>query len=214
MSDLTPAKTEIASLKNIVLTPQSNVEIVCAREEDGFFFNTSFSDDFRLRHEIYDRLLMARHHLPNGIYFMLYEGYRSRDKQIEIWNDVMAGIKRRHPSLSPQKQYDLCNTFVADPFDGIGSGHQTGAAIDLSLCDKLGVELDMGNPLNEESDLSRTNSTAICIPAQLNRLLLKQALEREGFMNYPAEWWHYSYGDHLWAFYTQKSVALFGLLDL
>ena len=39
-----------------------------------------------------------------------------------------------------------------------------------------------------------------------NRRLLCNVLCECGFTNYPAEWWHYDFGDSFWAFYTQKEA--------
>jgi zinc D-Ala-D-Ala dipeptidase len=33
---------------------------------------------------------------------------------------------------------------------------------------------------------------------------------REGLVNYPTEWWHYSYGDRYWALATGAAAALYG----
>jgi D-alanyl-D-alanine dipeptidase len=31
-----------------------------------------------------------------------------------------------------------------------------------------------------------------------------------GFVNYPYEWWHYSYGDRYWAFVKGTRPAIYG----
>jgi D-alanyl-D-alanine dipeptidase len=33
-------------------------------------------------------------------------------------------------------------------------------------------------------------------------------------VNYPAEWWHYSYGDRMWAAYSNRRTAIYGVLDM
>ena len=35
-------------------------------------------------------------------------------------------------------------------------------------------------------------------------------MQRAGFVNYPAEWWHFSYGDKMWAAYSHKEYAIYG----
>jgi zinc D-Ala-D-Ala dipeptidase len=46
--------------------------------------------------------------------------------------------------------------------------------------------------------------------ARANRDLLAGVLCREGLVNYPSEWWHYSYGDRCWAVATGAGAALYG----
>ena len=35
-----------------------------------------------------------------------------------------------------------------------------------------------------------------------------------GFVNYPTEWWHWSYGDRYWALTTGAAAALYGPVEL
>ena len=41
-------------------------------------------------------------------------------------------------------------------------------------------------------------------------LLVDESLINAGFVNYPAEWWHFSYGDKMWAAYGNKKSAMYG----
>ena len=38
-------------------------------------------------------------------------------------------------------------------------------------------------------------------------------MKNAGFANYPLEWWHFSYGDRLWAAYTNQKEAVYDVLD-
>lgn len=40
--------------------------------------------------------------------------------------------------------------------------------------------------------------------------VLGTALASAGLVNYPSEWWHWSYGDRYWALATGTSSALYG----
>ena len=84
--------------------------------------------------------------------------------------------------------------FVADP--KVGSKHNRGCAVDLSLYD-LGtrLEVEMPSPFDEMSD--RASPTfAGGTPAQReHRDLLSAAMVREGFLVEPDEWWHFDYKD-------------------
>ncbi|MGH8177868.1 MAG: M15 family metallopeptidase [Steroidobacter sp.] len=78
------------------------------------------------------------------------------------------------------------------------SGHSRGATIDLGLlrCDDEGrtcTPLDMGTPFDFFDELAHTDSPAIGGEQRTNRHRLVDAMRREGFENYAAEWWHYTY---------------------
>lgn len=80
------------------------------------------------------------------------------------------------------------------------SGHSRGATMDLTLqqCDardRQCTPLDMGTPF-DFFDVRAHTETADVTPAQhANRLRLREAMEREGFKNYPLEWWHYTWAN-------------------
>ena len=46
--------------------------------------------------------------------------------------------------------------------------------------------------------------------ARANRELLAQVLRGVGLVNYPTEWWHWSYGDRYWALMTGATAAVYG----
>ena len=48
------------------------------------------------------------------------------------------------------------------------------------------------------------------LAVEVGRELLARVLTRHGLVNYPTEWWHWSYGDRYWAFTTGHGTALYG----
>lgn len=181
------------------------------RAEDGFLFNTVFTTDFRVRTVVYDMLLKARLLLPPGYRLVVYEGFRPRRRQWELWNGMIAEMRRRHPGESDEQIEERTREFVADP-RGFGSGHQAGGAIDVSLAGPDGRELNMGTAVDEVSDKTPTHSPHLTAEERANRAILLSAMEGAGLVNYPSEWWHYSYGDRLWAELTGSPVAFFAPL--
>lgn len=83
--------------------------------------------------------------------------------------------------------------------------HSTGAAIDVTLVDAAGQVVDMGSPIDEISDRSRPDYFADCSHAEsafhAHRQLLRQIMESSGFCQHPNEWWHFSIGDQMWAWF-------------
>jgi D-alanyl-D-alanine dipeptidase len=81
---------------------------------------------------------------------------------------------------------------LKDGYIASRSRHNLGLAIDLTLIDlTTGVELEMGTPFDTFSAAAHT-ANASGAPAA-NRQTLKSAMEREGFVNYDQEWWHFSF---------------------
>jgi D-alanyl-D-alanine dipeptidase len=81
---------------------------------------------------------------------------------------------------------------LKDGYIASRSRHNLGLAIDLTLIDlTTGRELEMGTPFDTFSaDAHTANASG---QAATNRQRLKAAMEREGFVNYDQEWWHFSY---------------------
>ena len=205
-------KMELASIH--LAEEKAKPTISSINEADGFFLSRGHGNDFWLRGDVYARLKRAQKHLPQGVRFIVFEAYRPQARQIELWNKVLLEMKSKHPLLSKGELQALCETCIANPYDGIGSGHQAGCAIDIALCDSGRRLFDMGTRIGIFNEWTRTQAAGLSGEVQYNRALLKDALEAEGFINYPAEWWHFSYGDHQWAWLTGRRQALYGALDL
>ena len=60
-----------------------------------------------------------------------------------------------------------------------------------------------------EGILSRTDSQKISPEAQTNRKIMGDVLTKVGFVNYPTEYWHWSYGDRYWAYHKKEPYALY-----
>ena len=102
--------------------------------------------------------------------------------------------------------------------------HSTGAAIDVTLVSHQNQVVDMGSPIDEVSPRSIPDYFAptsfspddpIASPDTLisgdrtlhfhqNRQLLREIMHRAGFRQHPNEWWHFSWGDQLWAWQMNR----------
>jgi D-alanyl-D-alanine dipeptidase len=81
--------------------------------------------------------------------------------------------------------------YVADPRKG--SGHNRGIAIDLTIFNlQTGTELDMGTGFDNFSDSAHHNFNHLPAEVLHNRQLLKATMEKNGFIPFDNEWWHYS----------------------
>ena len=81
----------------------------------------------------------------------------------------------------------LTNGYIASR-----SRHNLGVAVDLTLVNlATKAEITMGTPFDHFSRAAHTrNASGIILK---NRQNLKRVMERQGFVNYEKEWWHFSY---------------------
>jgi D-alanyl-D-alanine dipeptidase len=90
--------------------------------------------------------------------------------------------------------------YLADP--ARGSIHSFGMAVDVTLLDAQGRELDMGTGFDDLSVLSHPDvedlhlALGLLSPLQLaNRIILRTAMTEHGFHGIHSEWWHFDFGD-------------------
>lgn len=171
---------------------------------------------FRLvRKGVAERLVKASTLLPEGVRLLVIEGYRPISLQTQYFNDYLHELEARYPQAPEEEIHRLASRYVAPPRDL--PPHCCGAAIDLTLCDQGGQEFDMGTAINatpeHSGDQCFTNAADISVLAKRNRKTLTNALLGAGLVNYPTEWWHWSYGDRYWAMLTKSPHTIYGLID-
>lgn len=111
-----------------------------------------------------------------GYSLLIYDGYRPWSVTKHFW-DITPPEKRN---------------FVADPKDG--SRHNRGAAVDLTLLDlKTGKPVQMPSEFDEFTERSAITYQGGSAESRRLRDLLRSAMESEGFLPYPDEWWHYDF---------------------
>ncbi|MET9760719.1 M15 family metallopeptidase [Streptomyces sp. NPDC006372] len=164
-----------------------------------------------LREGVLTRLLQAQRQLPGGLRLWFIEGYRPPALQSHYFERYADELRAGHPRWSPTRVREAASRYVSPPEI---APHSAGAAVDLTLVSADGRELDMGTRVNaspEESDRAcYTDAGHISAEARANRRLLRDALAAVGPVNYPTEWWHWSFGDRYWALATGAETALYG----
>jgi zinc D-Ala-D-Ala dipeptidase len=106
-----------------------------------------------------------------GLRLKIFDAFRPAEAQWVMWNHT------------PDPN------FLADPRRG--SPHSRGVAVDLTLTDEQGSELDMGTGFDALTPLSHHGVTTVPPGAQRNRLLLLGLMTSAGWDFYRNEWWHY-----------------------
>lgn len=119
--------------------------------------------------------------ISKGYHIKLYDCYRPIDIQKKMWE------------LVPDADY------VADPSKG--SIHNRGGAVDITLIDKDGNELDMGTKFDFFGPKAGHSYQDLPELVKQNRALLKEVMLKHNFKSFQSEWWHYnlseSYKDKL-----------------
>ncbi|MFV0626849.1 MAG: M15 family metallopeptidase [Alphaproteobacteria bacterium] len=197
----------------LIFEIENPVQLVEINGQNNILFNSKYTNERRVRKYIYELLLKAKGHLPKNYNFVIYEGYRTLESQKKLWDEVVLKKTNEYPNLDPNSEefISICNVFVANPHRQ-GSGHQSGAAVDVALIDDEGIEYDMGGIVRGFGEEATFDAQNISSEARKNRNILKNALEKVGLVNYPSEWWHYSFGDRLWARLTESKIAIFSNL--
>lgn len=154
---------------------------------NGFFYDLKYAttDNF-LKSKVYDcgecylryktvkALIEANNYFINkGLRIKLFDCYRPLDVQKKMWDIVS----------NPQ--------YVADPKKG--SIHNRGGAIDLTLVDINGKELDMGTTFDFFGIESNHTYENLSVEIKRNRKLLRDGMMRFNFRIFEGEWWHYNF---------------------
>ncbi len=116
----------------------------------------------------------------------VYDGYRPLSVQKLMWG------------ILPDENY------VADPAKG--SRHNRGCAVDLTLIDENGLELDMGTPYDDFTEKARPDYPGIDERAKANRKILNLAMVQFGFKQMETEWWHFDF--HGWENYSILDIPI------
>ncbi|WP_214105772.1 M15 family metallopeptidase [Acrocarpospora catenulata] len=161
-----------------------------------------------LRVSVVDRLVTAQSLLPPGLHFLIVEGFRPIELQARYFDAHVDRLRVTHPGQDHDWYHRRASRYISPPEV---APHVAGAAVDLTLCDADGTELWLGTEVNDtDTEACHTASTEISAEAAARRRILSAALIAVDLVNYPTEWWHWSYGDRYWACVTGASAARYG----
>lgn len=187
-----------------------NHEALVLVDNNRFIFADIIEKPVYLRKTVYEKLCKLDEMIKeDGYKIKLYDAYRSLDKQKEFWKETLEETKKANPNLSDEEIQRMASIKIANPTNGIG-GHQTGGAIDITLVDREGTELDMGSAYLEHIPQTKSYSKDLTMVQNGNRSYLHEKMNSLDFNNFPAEWWHFSYGDRMWAAYKGKKECFYG----
>ncbi|QQO07384.1 M15 family metallopeptidase [Breznakiella homolactica] len=160
-----------------------------------------------------EKLAESTAFLPRNLSYCVKEAYRPLSIQRRSVNSVLNRYEKQYPDLSRDALLRKVYAYVAP--ESVAP-HPTGGALDLTLVDENGTELPMGTVFNADpaavQNKTYTETPLITGEEKRNREILGYALEKAGFVNYPSEWWHWSYGDRYWGF-VKNTPALYPQIE-
>ncbi|MBS0285860.1 MAG: D-alanyl-D-alanine dipeptidase [Proteobacteria bacterium] len=173
----------------------------------------------KIRKTVYEKLKQAQSKLPPGLKLCVYEGYRKLGVQEYLFRTHFQQIQEKQPLAPYEITFTQATRLIAPARKLDGSENiapqLTGGAIAVYLVDDQGKPVDMGIQPQDwlkdmDGSLSRTHSYKISKAAEHHREIMSDALRAVGFVNYPAQYWHWSYGDQYWAHVTHQDHAIYG----
>ncbi|WP_159788839.1 M15 family metallopeptidase [Sodalinema gerasimenkoae] len=183
---------------------------------------------FCLRESVLERLFNAQEILQSthpGWRLRIFDAFRPVDVQQfmvdQTFTDLLEarGLKPRRLSEEQRQEiwaevYEFWAVPSQDPQDP--PPHATGGAVDITLVNPTNQVVNMGSPIDEISPRSHPNyfaeaQTDIERDYHAHRDLLARVMAEAGFAQHPQEWWHFCYGERMWAWATGQEAAIYGL---
>lgn len=167
-----PRDTVLVMLQDVVPNLLCDVRYATVNNFTGRILYQS--DTLYARRVVADALARAQELARSyKLQIKIYDAYRPLSVQKLMW------------SIVPDER------FVADPAKG--SRHNRGCALDLTLCDLQGNELDMGTGYDEFTERAAATYTDLSQEVLNNRKLLNSIMTSAGFTVLLSEWWHYDF---------------------
>ncbi|MFC8349798.1 M15 family metallopeptidase [Streptomyces sp. NPDC057280] len=168
-----------------------------------------------VREGLLSRLQHARSLLPAGTDLLFIEGYRPLSLQQRYFDEYRDKLAAAQPGWTAEQLDQAAGRYVSPPDI---APHSAGAAVDVTLVDQDGHELDLGTRVNatpeESSGACFTHAPNLSNHARHHRTLLLNAMEGAGFTNYGTEFWHFSVADQYAALMRHDPHARYGPIEL
>ena len=177
-----------------------------------------------VRNSVSKMLYAAAESLPVGFVLVVNDGWRPYKVQLGIYKRMLENVKEIHPHFSESQLHEEAAKYasVGSLNPEMPSPHFTGGAVDVTLANEAGVEFNMGSQFDasilesgtrffEEKIENEFDLSSFEIEALHHRRILFHSMIEAGFTNYSNEWWHFDYGNQLWA-KIKDTKAIYGLI--
>ena len=184
-------------------------------------------DIWNLRRSVLSRLLKANEYLKTNYrnyFFLIYDSWRPLEVQEYMFYYACNSECKKNGIVFSKENINSypeiikkVEKFWAFPSQNVNNPppHSTGAAIDITFVDSCGNLFDMGCEIDQmdESaypDYYQNANNQKEKECHIKRKILQKTMNKFGFAQHPNEWWHFSYGDQLWAWKKNKKNAIYG----
>lgn len=210
-------KEELISLKNIdkkiLVSPQYYINGIEGAD-----------NDCKVREKLAQKLITVANKLPDGFYLLIWDSYRTLKTQQSLFEKYY-NIFKKDKKMDERELLEYTKKFVSLPSANKErpSPHNTGASVDLTICDETGKPIDFGTYFDDFRQEAYTrffeekNETVGLTEKEreilLNRRILCNMFSEEGFANYTYEIWHKSFGDQMSCKLLGSDYAIYGGIE-
>ena len=209
---------KLVSLKGlsekIIIKPQYYINGIAGAEQDC-----------KVRTTIATKLELIANKLPSNFKLLVWDSFRTIETQKALFDKYYNEFEKS-TKLKGNELLGYTKKFVSLPSMNKEkpSPHNTGAAIDLTICDCNENPINLGTYFDDfreeaytrfyEEKLEKGEKlTSEEEEILLNRRVLCNLFEEEGFINYPYEIWHKSFGDQMACKINNQDYAIYGGIE-
>ena len=186
--------------------------------ELSLIFEPSVKEDYRymVRKELVEKIGRISKALDNeDKKLIIRSAWRSFEHQRILWDNEVHFLQRKYPYKSEGEIREIVSHFIAPEYESM---HSTGGAVDALIYDlEEDCVLDFGT--NDGLNISLNKK---CYPyhpdvsrqARDNRKLLIHLFEKENFVVNVKEYWHFDYGNAVWAIQQKKPHAIYDIIKV
>lgn len=164
----------------------------------------------------------ARAMNERGWILRIEDGFRTLEMQTalsrkpSVFDAILKSTMWELDGQQPEPEFLLKRLAVLTATRPKVGTHMSGSAIDISVWNRdTQTEVERGGPYLEMSELTPMHSPFVSQQALDNRGAITEIMERNGFVAYPFEFWHYNSGDAYGEFLTKTGVpARYGAIHL
>lgn len=221
------AQAYIQAVDRKVLLQKKLIETVPVKENDsslislkesGFklIFEPSIKKDYKylVREAVYNKIGRISEQLTReNKVLIIRSGWRSFKHQRLLWRNFYNLLQKKNPHKQKTEIREMVANFIALKKKSM---HSTGGAVDALIYDlKNDCIMDFGTNKGYEINLNKKcypYHPDISLRAKKNRKLLISLFEHEDFVCDLREFWHFDYGNTVWALEKKKKYAIYDII--
>lgn len=196
---------------------EDNSELISLKDTDfKLMFEPSIKKDYKylVRKAIVEKIgRISRELDQQDKMLIIRSAWRSFDHQKLIWDNKIVFLKKIHPNKRLEEIKEMASYFIAPETKSM---HSTGGAVDALIYDlKNDCVLNFGTNDGLNIDLNKKcypYHPDITFEARKNRKLLIDLFEKENFVVDVKEYWHFDYGNVIWAIEQEKQHAIYDVI--